>query len=438
MKLKGLFSAIAAAAPALLLAASVPAPATATAAAPPARADTAEQRLAVFERVWRAVRDLYYDPGYNGADWNAVGARYRPLAAAAADDEALLGVLRAMLAELRDAHTRILTAAQMRARRAEAMLSTGAILYEVEGVPVVYAVIPGSPAAEAGLVPGMRVTEVGGVPVAAALAQARASVGSSSSERAALVLAYRRLVSPPGEGPVRLTLAVPGLAPLRVELARRRLDARPRFEARLLPGGPLYVRFDRFRAPVARQFRAALEEHGGASGLVLDLRSNPGGDADEGMKTVAPLLDAPTLIARIATRTGRPPSALFGLVRMPMELVAGRPGRQLFAGPIVILVDEGTASTSEIVAASLQERGRARIVGARTCGCALGVLRYRRLPNGAALAISEIGLVSGLGRRIEGEGVVPDLTVPLRLADLGSGADRALDAALRLLEARGR
>jgi carboxyl-terminal processing protease len=430
MKPKPPFSMLAAVAALLLVALT----SAAQAAAPPqARAATAEQKLAVFDRVFRDVRDLYYDPRFNGADWTAIGARYRPLASAAPDDEALLVVLRSMLGELRDAHTRILTAAQMRDRRAQEALSAGAILFEVEGVAVVYAVVPGSPAAEAGLRPGMRVVAVGGIPVAAALAEARSSIGASSSERAALLLAYRRLVSPPGEQPLRLGLVGADGAAIQVTLPRRRLDARPRFEARLLPGGALYIRFDRFRAPVARQFRAALEQHRSASGLVLDLRANGGGDAEEGMKTVAPLFAAPTLVARLATRTGRPPSALFGLIRFPMELSAGRAGAQLFAGPVVVLVDEGTASTSEIVAASLQERGRARIVGARSCGCALGVLRYRRLPNGAALAISEVGLLSGLGRRIEGEGVVPDVAVPLRLGDLQSGRDAALAAGVRLL-----
>ena len=193
--------------------------------------------------------------------------------------------------------------------------------------------------------------------------------------------------------------------PFDVALARRPLDASPRFEARRLPSGHLYVRLDRFRKPVARLFRRALETHRDAPGLILDLRSNTGGDGMEGMRLVSPLLDRPTLLARLATRTGRPPSALLGLVRLPLELNAGVAGRQIHAGPLVILTNEGTASTSEVIAASLQERRRAQVIGARSCGCALGVLRHRRLATGGALAISEVGLVSGLGRRIEGQGV---------------------------------
>ena len=71
----------------------------------------------------------------------------------------------------------------------------------------------------------------------------------------------------------------------------------------------------------------------------------------------------------------------------------------------------------------------------QTCGCALGVLRYRRLRNGGALAISEIGLVSGRGRRIEGEGVRPDVEAAPRISDLRGGLDPVLDAAVRMLAA---
>lgn len=101
----------------------------------------------------------------------------------------------------------------------------------------------------------------------------------------------------------------------------------------------------------------------------------------------------------------------------------------------MIIVNEGTASTAEVVAASLQERGRAKILGVRSCGCALGVLKYRKLKNGGALAISEIGLVTGLGKRIEGEGVTPDREVPLTLADLRSGRDPVIAAAVDQLRA---
>jgi carboxyl-terminal processing protease len=413
--------------------AAAPAPPAAGAVwADPAPTEAARERLRIFDYVWSEIRDKYYDPSLNGVDWAAVRARYRPRVADA-DEASFHGLLRAMVGELRDSHTRVLTARQERDRREDRTMSAGVILFEVEGEPVIFDVRPGGPAEQAGLRPGMRVLAVNGIPIAEALAAARAEIGPSSSERAALVLSYLRLVAgPPGEM-LRLRLEREDGTPFELALPRQAADASPRFEARRLPSGLLYVRFDRFREPVARLFRAALEANRDAPGLILDLRANTGGDGREGARAIGPLLDRPTLIARLATRTGRPPSALMGLVSLPLELIAGEAGRRLFAGPMVILVNQGTASTSEVIAASLQEQGRARVVGTRSCGCALGVLRYRRLRNGGSLAISEIGLVSGLGRRIEGEGVRPDVPVELRLRDLRAGRDEVLAAAEREL-----
>lgn len=413
-----------------LLAAALLALATPAFAAPP---DPGEERLRVFDQVWSEVRDNYYDPGLNGVDWDAVRVRYRPRAAASESDAALHGLLRAMLGELRDAHTRVLTAAQARDRREARAHSAGVLLFEVEGEPVVFDVRPDGPAADAGMRAGMRVLAVNGVPVADALASARAEVGPSSSERAALVLSYLRLVAGSPDAPLRLRLERADGSAFEVALARRPLETARRFEARRLAAGPLYVRFDRFRSPVARRLREALGANRDAPGLILDLRANPGGDGKEGLRAISPLLDRPALIARLATRSGRPPSALLGLVSLPLEMRSGESGRQLYAGPLVILVNEGTGSTAEVIAASLQEEGRARVIGTRSCGCALGVLRYRRLPNGGALAISEIGLVSGRGRRIEGEGVRPDVTVAPSRSDLLDGRDPVLEAAVREL-----
>jgi carboxyl-terminal processing protease len=251
------------------------------------------------------------------------------------------------------------------------------------------------------------------------------------------VLAYLRLIGGPAREPLRLLLQEPGGSRVRVALNRRRIDARPRFEAQRLEGEILHVRFDRFRKPVARLLRQTLERHRDATALILDLRSNTGGDGEEGVRVVAPLLDRPTVIARLSTRTGRPPSALLGLVRLPMVLTAGQTGRQLFGGPIVILINEGTGSTSEVIAASLQEQGRAVVAGSRSCGCALGVLRHRALPNGAALAISEVGLVTARGKRIEGDGVSPDLPVTMNIQDMITGRDPVLSRAIAYLLGQG-
>lgn len=395
---------------------------------------SAKERAEIFEEVWETIDEKYYDPSFNGVDWKAVRERYRPRVEAAAGEEDFYGLLNRMAGELRDAHTRVRSPRQSRARKSREATGAGVIVYEVEGVPVVFDVAPDSEAARAGVLPGMVVRTIGGRPAAEALADARDAVGASSSERAARVLSYLRLIAGEPGSTLELGLTRADGTPLEVRLTRRTVSAEPRFAASLLPSGHAYVRFDRFRPPVARQLKEALSKFKDAPGLILDLRANGGGDGREGMKVASYFFDDRVRVARLVTRTGKPPSALFGLVSLPREFEAGEKGGRLYSKPVVVLVNEGTGSTSELVANALQEHGRAYVVGARSCGCVLGVLKHRELKGGGSLAVSEVSFVTPKGRRLEGEGVAPDKTVAVTLKDFQAGRDAALDEAVAYLE----
>jgi carboxyl-terminal processing protease len=104
-----------------------------------------------------------------------------------------------------------------------------------------------------------------------------------------------------------------------------------------------------------------------------------------------------------------------------------------YAGPVAVLVDELTASASECFAGALQSLGRARIFGRQTLGQALPALT-RRLTNGDVLMYVVGDFVTATGRRLEGEGVLPDEVVPLSLPVLRTGTDATLEAALRWID----
>lgn len=108
--------------------------------------ETREGRLAVFDDVWETIRDRYYDPAFHGVDWQAQRALFRPLVAEATSAAMLYSLLRRMIGNLRDAHTRIRTPDEKFDWQHPRAISVGLSVREVEGAPVVVAVERGSEA----------------------------------------------------------------------------------------------------------------------------------------------------------------------------------------------------------------------------------------------------------------------------------------------------
>src|SRR5262249_34323686 len=129
----------------------------------------------------------------------------------------------------------------------------------------------------------------------------------------------------------------------------------------------------------------------------------------------------------------KPFSALGGLFKVGLELYAGKKGRQLYSGPVAILVRGRTASAAEMFSAGMQESGRAQVFGTQTCGCVLGVVKNRRVKGGGVLEISEILWLTPKGRRLEGEGVLPDHAITPSIADLQQKRDAPLEEAEKSL-----
>jgi carboxyl-terminal processing protease len=143
--------------------------------------------------------------------------------------------------------------------------------------------------------------------------------------------------------------------------------------------------------------------------------------------------DKKTLFAKDSTRSGKPLTQFAGLFRLPLELYVGKSGDQIYAGPVAILVDARSASSSEVFAAGMQDTQRARIVGSPTCGCVLGIARPREMKGGGVLEMSEVIWFSPKGRKLEGAGVVPDDSVVPTVDDLRRKRDPVVAQAETLL-----
>ena len=183
------------------------------------------------------------------------------------------------------------------------------------------------------------------------------------------------------------------------------------------------IRLSAWFPTVAPELDAYLFGSRGAAGLVIDLRGNPGGVVGMLAGVSGHMLD--TAIA-LGVMRGR--GATIRFVANPRRVTPGGTRVEPFAGPVAILVDAFSASTSEFFAAGMQGIGRARIFGERSAGQSLPAL-MSRLPNGDVLMHAIADHEDSAGRRVEGAGVVPDEPVLLRRVDLRAGRDAALEAA---------
>jgi carboxyl-terminal processing protease len=296
---------------------------------------------------------------------------------------------------------------------------------------------PGSEADHSGIEPGMVLASVDGQPAAERLAKIQQQAGTSSSERATALLGYYRLLDGEPGSLVRVGFTRPDGSPLAVVLKRHVVPIAPGVSSRTLPSGLVYIRIPVFDASVAKQATAIIRKNANAPGIILDVRGNPGGSFAGVLKIANNFFSRRVSFGRVLTRSGSGPSFVLRVFGVPAQLQTGKPGGQVFTGPLAVLINEGSGSGAEIFAAGMQENGRAKIVGRQSCGCVLGSVAHK-VKGGGEVDISEFSIITSQGKRLEGLGVLPDLPVPLTINDLRQHRDGALEEAQRVLDAHAR
>jgi carboxyl-terminal processing protease len=300
----------------------------------------------------------------------------------------------------------------------------------IGGKALVTRIQPGSSAARMGVRPGWEVVRVDGKPCGPVLARIAGRFKASTeldliSSRAVLALldggADTELEVEFGRGTGE-TVALK----LRREPPRGRtitfgnLPPMPFWlETRNLPDGVRYLSFNGWFEPETLQgaFQSSMAKLEECRGFVIDLRGNPGGLG--GMAMGAAGWFAKDSGQKLGTMILRGSSLKF--------VVFPRP--QTFKGPLAILVDGCSASTSEIFAGGMQDAKRARIFGTRTAGAALPSM-FERLPNGDGFQFAIANYISDGGQALEGRGVIPDQEVQPSQSELLAGRDPVLDRAL--------
>jgi carboxyl-terminal processing protease len=388
---------------------------------------TPEGRLAVFDDIWETIQDHYYDPQFNGVDWQAKKAWFRPAAAKAGNTHEFYELMRQMIASLRDAHTRVYSPDEKFDWWNPRFVTVGLGVREVEGVPVVIQVDPNSAAARTEIRVGDAIVSVNEQPVAEFIKQRLENLSATADGRARY-----RAIAGLFDGPTGSSVKV-GWATRdgkhRSAVLQRYWSQRELGFTTQRKGKLAILRIDAFTQSLALDFSKALAEAlDGAEGIVLDLRSNGGGDA-EAMADVASLfLDDGINLGKFADRSG----ASFELQTYSKRLWRVPQLTQIKL-PLVVLTSESTSSAAEIMAAALQAKRRARVIGTGTCGCVLAIRTRHALPDGGLLDVSEFDYRTAGGVRLQDLGVKPDQSTPLTRSDIYSRRDPAFEAAKTFL-----
>ncbi|HZU07248.1 MAG TPA: S41 family peptidase [Chloroflexota bacterium] len=387
--------------------------------------DPLELARAAYEAMLGVARDQGLAPEENrleavegrAAAWAALTQRYQALANRypSLDPTALVhAALAAMARTTDDTHTHFLTPREYQEHLAwtRGEVRYGGIGARLRGpVLTIVEVFAGTPAASAGLRPGDQILKVGDV-----------------STQGLRVDEAVNLVRGPEGTTVTLTIQRAGTAQVeQITLTRAEIQV-PFVESRRIENFG-YVRLRGFPEPsvVDAVERAITDlQSQGVQGLILDLRGNSGGRLDVGTRLLSRFVpDGP--VYQEVDRRGR----------QAVRYI--RRSTPILTVPLVVLIDEGTASMGEIFAINIQEHRVGRLIGTTTMG-SVAASQVLPLSDGSALQLSVMQILSGQGQQLNRVGVQPDERVELRLEDLQSGQDVQLQRGvdyLRGLASRG-
>lgn len=332
----------------------------------------------IYHKAWQLVNDSYYEDGFNGVDWKKLEHKFDSKIQTVEDAHKYIKV---MLKTLNDPYTRFL---DPKAYKDESdaidakIVGIGINLMQKNARLMITKTIEEGPAEEAGVRAGDEIIGIDG----------KTAIGITPEQAA------ERIRGQAGT-PVALKLREKTGAEKDVNITRREIVIRA-VKATMLPNNIGKIQLSTFiSSDAAREFRIALKKLQRADGLVIDLRDNPGGLLSNALEIADMLLERGAIVSTIS-RTGQ-----------HTDIASGVP---ITHQPIVVLVDQESASASEILASALRDNDRAKLVGTKTYGKGL-VQEINRLPGGAAVHITVSRYLTPSGSDINKIGVAPDITV---------------------------
>ncbi|MBO0858505.1 MAG: hypothetical protein J2P21_08575 [Chloracidobacterium sp.] len=393
-------------------------------------------RRQTFEIVWRTVKEKHFDPTMGGVDWDKAHETYAPRIAAVKSDREFYLLLQEMLGLLHQSHFNIIPPESLTPEDQDEPSGggVGIDLRLIGGAAMITRVDPDSSAARAGLRSGFLIKQIGGRPVEEII-----GAYAKSAERPEIkYIRMTRSVLAATKGDLGTSVKIVYIdgqdrsRETTLERESQRGELSPKlgnfpaqyteFETKRIPNSASgagyigYIRFNIFTAPVIEKIKVAINGFGDADGMILDLRGNPGGIGGIATTIAGKICDGAGSLGVMRMRSGEMKFAFF-------------PQEKRYTGPVAVLIDGLSASTSEVLASGLQEWGRATIIGEKSAGAALPSF-LQKLPTGALFQFAIADFRTPKGVLIEGRGVIPDVEARYDRASLLNGRDSQLDAAV--------
>jgi carboxyl-terminal processing protease len=341
----------------------------------------------LVDEVWQIVQRQYVDGTFNQVDWQAVRKEY--LSKSYSNPQEAYKSIREMLKKLEDPYTRFMNPEEFKNMQVDTsgeLTGIGITISQDEKTKqlVVIAPIEDTPAFKAGVLAKDIILKIDG----------KDTKEMDTNQAVSLIR---------GEAgtQVRLTIQRDGKTK-QFDIKRARIEIHPvKFSEKKTPAGNLgYIRLNQFSANAGKEMQTAIKnlESKKVAGYILDLRGNPGG-----------LLFSSVDIARMWMDKGKIVSTVERKGETEKEEANGK---ALTNKPLVVLVDKGSASASEILSGALQDNKRATLVGTQTFGKGL-VQSVRPLEDGSGLAVTIAHYYTPNGTDINHKGISPDVKVDL-------------------------
>ena len=352
--------------------------------------------------AWSLVNEGYYDPDrFDEIQWKKI--RQKTLQKQIDTSEQAYKAIEEMLMPLEDPYTRVLRPKDY------ALLKSSNLGSEINGVGlqlgkddesgkvIVISTLAGSPAEDAGILAGNFIESVNG----------------ESSLNLGLANTASKLR---GEKGTKVLVEISNIdgESKEIDLERRSVDLRPVRTKRLRDETHTigYLRITQFSESVPKKIEEALQElnEKEVEGIILDLRNNSGGLVSSGIAVADCFLNK-KLVVETKNREGIKDSII-------------SEEKTAFNGPMVTLVNSGTASASEILAGALQDNGRSALIGKQTYGKGL-IQSLKSLTDESGIAITVASYLTPKGNNIQGRGIIPDKILEFSEAkDFGSSEDK--------------